>query len=247
MWTPNCFSSGYADSTFAVPWWRHGLSHRVIRLPRCWRERHRPAVLMAPRRKGRTRSPPSIEDRKEATIMRLAVSNIGTIVSGDWREPFVQGDTIVTSGPQIEYIGSASAKQVEACDVMIDADGATAIPGLIDSHVHITFGDYTPRQQTVGYLESYVHGGVTTAISASEVHVPGRPRDAEGGQGARRSGAQMLRRLSAGRHDGSCRLRHSRSEPHRKRSRRDRQERCLARQGRVRRAIVRAAGIAPAK
>jgi enamidase len=32
----------------------------------------------------------------------------------------------------------------------------------------------------VGYLESYVHGGVTTAISASEVHVPGRPRDAEG-------------------------------------------------------------------
>jgi enamidase len=56
----------------------------------------------------------------------------------------------------------------------------TAIPGLIDSHVHITFGDYTPRQRTVGYLESYVHGGVTTAISASEVHVPGRPRDPEG-------------------------------------------------------------------
>jgi enamidase len=46
--------------------------------------------------------------------------------------------------------------------------------------VHITFGDYTPRQQTVGYLESYVHGGVTSAISASEVHVPGRPRDADG-------------------------------------------------------------------
>ena len=63
---------------------------------------------------------------------------------------------------------------------MIDAGGATAIPGLIDSHVHITFGDYTPRQQTVGYLESYLHGGVTTAISASEVHVPGRPSDAEG-------------------------------------------------------------------
>jgi enamidase len=69
---------------------------------------------------------------------------------------------------------------VEACDVVIDAGGATAIPGLIDSHVHITFGDFTPRQQTVGYLESYLHGGVTTAISASEVHVPGRPRDAEG-------------------------------------------------------------------
>jgi enamidase len=64
--------------------------------------------------------------------------------------------------------------------VVIDADGATAIPGLIDSQVHNTFGDYTPRQKTVGFLESYVHGGVTTAISASEVHVPGRPKDPEG-------------------------------------------------------------------
>jgi enamidase len=64
--------------------------------------------------------------------------------------------------------------------VVIDADGATAIPGLIDSHVHITFGDYTPRQRTVGFLESYIHGGTTTSISASEVHVPGRPKDPEG-------------------------------------------------------------------
>src|SRR5882762_9453053 len=112
--------------------------------------------------------------------MRLAITNIGTIVSGDWRAPLLQGDTIITVGAKIEIVGVASGREVQACDVVIDADGATAIPGLIDSHVHVTFGDYTPRQQTVGYLESYVHGGVTTAISASEVHVPGRPRDAEG-------------------------------------------------------------------
>src|SRR5215471_3437491 len=112
--------------------------------------------------------------------MRLAITNIGTIVSGDWRSPFVLGDTIITLDEKIESVGTASARDVQGCDVVIDADGATAIPGLIDSHVHVTFGDYTPRQQTVGYLESYVHGGVTTAISASEVHVPGRPRDAEG-------------------------------------------------------------------
>ena len=55
-----------------------------------------------------------------------------------------------------------------------------AAPGLIDSHVHITFGDFTPRQNTVGYLHSYLHGGVTTSISASEVHVPGRPTDLDG-------------------------------------------------------------------
>jgi enamidase len=112
--------------------------------------------------------------------MRLAITNIGTIVSGDWRAPLVQGDTIVTRDTRIETVGVVSAGEVQACDVVIDADGATAIPGLIDSHVHVTFGDYTPRQQTIGFLESYVHGGVTTAISASEVHVPGRPRDSEG-------------------------------------------------------------------
>jgi enamidase len=112
--------------------------------------------------------------------MKVGICNIGTIVSGDWRTPLVQGDTIITLDAKIETVGVASAREVQACDVVIDADGATAIPGLIDSHVHVTFGDYTPRQQTVGYLESYVHGGVTTAISASEVHVPGRPRDAEG-------------------------------------------------------------------
>jgi enamidase len=112
--------------------------------------------------------------------MRLAITNIGTIVSGDWRAPLIAGDTIIASDGSIDSIGTGSANDVATCDVVIDAGGATAIPGLIDSHVHVTFGDYTPRQQTVGYLESYVHGGVTTSISASEVHVPGRPRDAEG-------------------------------------------------------------------
>jgi enamidase len=112
--------------------------------------------------------------------MRVALVNIGTIVSGDLNAPLADGDTIITEGERIVTVGTASASEVDACDVVIDAGGATAIPGLIDSHVHITFGDFTPRQQTVGYLESYLHGGVTTAISASEVHVPGRPRDAEG-------------------------------------------------------------------
>jgi enamidase len=81
---------------------------------------------------------------------------------------------------KIVKVGTLSAEETGNCDVVIDADGATAIPGLIDSQVHNTFGDYTPRQKTVGFLDSYVHGGITTAITASEVHVPGRPTDPEG-------------------------------------------------------------------
>jgi enamidase len=112
--------------------------------------------------------------------VKVAIVNLGEIVSGDWRNPFITGDAIVSDNGKIVSVGTASSAAVEAADVVIDAGGMTAIPGLIDSHVHITFGDYTPRQRTVGYLESYLHGGVTTSISASEVHVPGRPRDVEG-------------------------------------------------------------------
>ncbi|MEX2628957.1 MAG: amidohydrolase family protein [Tistlia sp.] len=112
--------------------------------------------------------------------MKTAIVNLGRIVTGDWRAPFAEGDTVITEGGSIVSVGTASAAAVESCDVVIDAGGATAMPGLIDSQVHVTFGDYTPRQRTVGFLESAVHGGVTTSISASEVHVPGRPKDPEG-------------------------------------------------------------------
>jgi enamidase len=112
--------------------------------------------------------------------MRTAIVNIGTIVTGDLKSPFAKGDGILLRDGLIAEIGTLSAEAVAACDVVVDAAGTTAIPGLIDSHVHITFGDYTPRQRVVGYLESYLHGGTTTAITASEVHVPGRPKDPAG-------------------------------------------------------------------
>ena len=112
--------------------------------------------------------------------MRTALVNIGVIVTGDLKSPVGSGSDILLENGMISEIGTLSSDRVAACEVVVDAAGATAIPGLIDSHVHITFGDYTPRQRTVGYLESYLHGGTTTAITASEVHVPGRPKDPAG-------------------------------------------------------------------
>lgn len=112
--------------------------------------------------------------------MKTAITNIGTIVSGSATDPFVAGEAVVMQDGRIASVGALSAADEASCDVIIDAGGATVAPGMIDSHVHITFGDYTPRQRTVGFLESYLHGGTTTAITASEVHVPGRPSDPEG-------------------------------------------------------------------
>ena len=59
----------------------------------------------------------------------------------------------------------------------VDTEGATT---LIDSHVHPVIGDWTSRQNQIGWIDSSLHGGVTTIISAGEVHLPGRPRDVIG-------------------------------------------------------------------
>ncbi|HJO71996.1 MAG TPA: amidohydrolase family protein [Rhodospirillales bacterium] len=112
--------------------------------------------------------------------MKIAIVNLDKIATGDWRDPLADGDTVVMEEGKFTRVGTASADDLKGCDLVLDAGGMSAFPGLIDSQVHITFGDYTPRQKTVGYLESYLHGGTTTSISASEVHVPGRPGDPEG-------------------------------------------------------------------
>ena len=50
--------------------------------------------------------------------MKVALVNIGTIVTGDWREPLVSGDTILTDDNVITRVGTASPAEVEACDLV---------------------------------------------------------------------------------------------------------------------------------
>lgn len=112
--------------------------------------------------------------------MSTAIINIGDSHSGNQAGAPIVGDAIIAHDGIITWIGPSSDVHPDEHDIVIDAQGITAVPGFIDSHFHSTFGDYTPRQQTVGFIESYLHGGTTRTISASEVHVPGRPRDVIG-------------------------------------------------------------------
>jgi enamidase len=112
--------------------------------------------------------------------MKTVIRGIGQIVSGDIQHPLADGDTIVCVDGRIAAVGHERALDTEAADTVVDARGTTVAPGLIDSHVHPVLGDFTPRQRTVDFLESELNGGVTTMISAGEVHVPGRPRDVVG-------------------------------------------------------------------
>jgi enamidase len=109
--------------------------------------------------------------------MKTLVRNIGTLVSGDIQRPLLDADSLVLRDGVIAAVGRGLDEDVDA---VVDVRGTTVMPGLIDSHVHPVFGDFTPRQRTVDFLDSALHGGVTTAISAGEVHLPGRPRDIVG-------------------------------------------------------------------
>jgi len=113
--------------------------------------------------------------------MATAVVNIGAIFTGLLDRPIDQtSDVLVIDNTgRVAAIGPHSQLQDELAqaDYLLDVRGMTIAPGLIDSHCHVVIGDYTPRQKTVDFLESYVHGGVTAVVSASEVHAPGRPHD----------------------------------------------------------------------
>ena len=114
------------------------------------------------------------------TTQKLVITNIGQILSGKIEAPFTDGDCIIAVDGKITGIGKAKDLDIDQATVHVNAHGVTVTPGLIDSHVHPVIGDYTPRQQQLNWIDSCLHGGVTTMISAGEVHAPGRPKDIVG-------------------------------------------------------------------
>ncbi|MEU1517626.1 amidohydrolase family protein [Streptomyces sp. NPDC005811] len=111
----------------------------------------------------------------------LNIVNLAGAVSGRLGDPLLAVESVRCVDGTIAALGVEG--ETGDADVTLDANGAILTPGLIDTHVHVTFGDWTPRQQTVGWIESYMHGGTTLMMSASEIHVPGRPSDRAGLKG----------------------------------------------------------------
>src|SRR6201990_1075069 len=120
-------------------------------------------------------------DAPQATGPSKLVSwNIALRRSGALEKPILEAHSIVAESGKITGIGRAKDVDTEGATTIVDANGTTVAPGLIDSHVHPVAGDWTPRQNQINWIDSYLHGGVTTMISAGEVHTPGRPRDVVG-------------------------------------------------------------------
>jgi enamidase len=111
---------------------------------------------------------------------KQVIRDIGLILSGNLDSPILDADTIVVADGRIAAVGRADELDLAGASRVIDACGCAVSPGLIDNHVHPVAGDWTPRQNQLGWIDSMLHGGVTTIVSAGEVHTPGRPRDRVG-------------------------------------------------------------------
>ena len=111
---------------------------------------------------------------------KVVIRNVGLMLSGDIDRPILDADTVVVDDGLIAAVGKLKDCDVEGAATIIDARQTCLCPGLIDSHVHPVFGDWTPRQNQIGWIDSTMHGGVTTMVSAGEVHLPGRPKDIVG-------------------------------------------------------------------
>ncbi|MBR0663600.1 amidohydrolase family protein [Roseomonas hellenica] len=122
----------------------------------------------------------AVEAASGPTQGSTIIRNIGLLLSGDLAQPVLAADAILVTDGRIAAVGRLKDLPEAPGAAVIDAGGGAVAPGLIDSHVHPVFGDWTPRQNQIGWVESFLHGGVTTMISAGEVHLPGRPKDIVG-------------------------------------------------------------------
>jgi len=105
-------------------------------------------------------------------MARILIKNIGALVTGDLKTPLRDANSIFIENGIIQAIGNNLDRKG---DRVIDANGITVIPGLIDSHSHPSIGEYTPAQNSLSWITNYLHGGVTSLISAGELHLPGLP------------------------------------------------------------------------
>jgi imidazolonepropionase-like amidohydrolase len=105
----------------------------------------------------------------------LAITN-ATVIDGTGHGPYSKG-TILIDGERISAVGESRHVQIPRDATVIDAQGASVLPGLIDTHVHfmMEYPDlvrsvHTPPSlsilQAIPRLRATLNAGVTTVRDA---------------------------------------------------------------------------------
>ncbi|BDI23481.1 amidohydrolase family protein [Herbiconiux sp. L3-i23] len=130
--------------------------------------------------------------------MITVVHGASAVIGGRLADPVANGDAVRIDNGVIDRVGTSADLLALPHDETIDAAGGVVIPGLIDPHTHPVLGDFTPRQNTLGWVGAHLNGGVTTLISAGETHWPGRQRTPIGAKSIAMAAAQSSLALRPG-------------------------------------------------
>lgn len=110
-------------------------------------------------------------------MKKTIIKNLGTIVSGDISTPILDGDTICIDEDRITFIGCANNAPADDYDIQIDANGLTAVPGLIDAHAHVPLANYIDWYKAYDWVENFASSGVTSLVSVGGIRFPGEAKN----------------------------------------------------------------------
>jgi adenine deaminase len=94
------------------------------------------------------------KDKADLAVIEACVLNVYT---GE----LLHNHSIAMKGELIAYVGEAPGDIIGPDTVVINADGRTVIPGLIDGHTHLADCKYSPYE----FLKRAMAGGTTTVIT----------------------------------------------------------------------------------
>ena len=102
----------------------------------------------------------------------MLVEHIGELVTNDPAHDgalgIIQDASVAIDGDRIAWVGEQAAAPDGVEGPRIDAAGAAALPGFVDSHTHLVFaGDRTAEFDARMRGERYAAGGIQTTVAAT--------------------------------------------------------------------------------